>query len=163
VTATARHDDPCVTDSADVRARVRATETGSVVPIRPGRDPGFAYTHAIPRSLDTDKTNKPSKIRNFASQHAGEAAGSLKDGWLGSGQPKSLSEVASTVIPAKGETSNWAVWSGVVTARTFRLCVHTLAYLLCAATDTDERAAVAFVLTVLTFTTALTVTALTGH
>jgi hypothetical protein len=126
-------------------------------------DRGSAYTHAIPRSPTVDKTNKPSKIRDFASQHAGEAVASVKDGWFGTGRPKNLTEVAATVIPAKGETTNPAAWTGTVCVRTFRLAVHAFAYLLCAATDTDKRAAVASALTLLTFTTVLAYAALAGH
>ncbi len=163
MTATARHDDPTATDRTDVRVRVRDPENGSVVPIRPGMDPGFAYTHAIPRSPTDAKTNNPSKIRDFVSQHAGESVESLKGGWLGAGTPRSLSEVAATVIPAKGEAGNPLLWLGLLAARTFQLAVHTLAYLLCAATDTDNRAAVAFTLTLLTVTAALTYPTLTGH
>lgn len=161
--ATASQHESSITDSADVRVRVRAAENGSVVPIRAGMNPGFAHARAIPPDDPNAKTPKPSKIRNFVSQHAGEAGEFLTDGWLGSGRPQSLTDVARTTIPTRAEAPNVGLWLGMFTARTFRLAVHTLAYLLCAATGTDKRAAVACALTVLTFTTTLVYATLAGH
>lgn len=163
MTVTARTTDPSTTDSGDVRMRVRATGNGSVVPIRADMNPGTAYTRAIPREDPPAKNDKPGKIRNFVSQHAGEAKAAAAGGWLASESPQPLTTTLDQTIPARAEYPNPLQWAGALAARIFRLAVHTLAYIAYASTATDKRAAVAFALTLLTVATTLTASALAGH
>lgn len=146
MTAPARQDQPSTTDGANARMRVRDSETARVVPIRPDTDPSTGRAHAIPRSPKPIKDDKPGKIRNFASQHVGEARQSLADGFLGQDQPQNLTTVAKQV------TGNPATW--------FRVAVYGLAYLLCFAVDTNKRAAITATLLTLSLLAAWAISAL---
>ncbi len=147
MTVAAHNQHPHVTDGEHVRGGVRAPEKATVTPIRPDIDPGTARTRAISRSPQPIKDSKPGKIRNFASQHAGEAKQSLADGWLGQDRPQNLTEVA-----AKVKTGN--------PAALFRLTVYAIAYLICFAVDTNKRATVTFTLLALSVLTAWAISAL---
>jgi hypothetical protein len=142
---------PNLTDGDDVRVRVRGPENGSVVPIRPGIGQPSARPHAISRSPSNINGGEPGKIRAFVSQHAGEARESLTSGWLGTDRPRNLTDVSRDLL-----TGNLAHRA----AGLFRLAVYALAYLACAAVDTNKRAAVTFTLFALSLTTAWAISAL---
>ncbi len=150
MTVPARNTGPTVTDGSDVRVRVHGREPARVVPIRPDTDVSTAYTHAIPRSPQPIKQDPPGKIRNFVSQHAGEARQSLADSWLGQDRPQNLTTIAKQL-----KTGN--------PAALFRLAVYTIAYLMCVAVDTNKRAAVTAALLGLSLATAWTLTLLNIH
>lgn len=119
---------PLNTDRECADVRVRGPETRRVVPIRPGMGDSSARPHAISRSPNAINNDKPGKIRNFVSPHVGEARESLAASWLGQDRPQNLTTVAKQV--------------GWNPAGLFRLAVYTLAYVLCAAVDTNKRATV---------------------
>lgn len=146
----ARKHDPNVTQGGDERMSERAPETARVLPIRPdlARDPRAHARYHGPR--DTDKTAKPSKIRNFASPHVAELKEAPELDWLTKQRPDTIAAIASALIPAKGETGNPVAWAGKVIARLFKLAVHIGAYTACAATATDKRAAASAALFLLT-------------
>ena len=156
------HTLPPHTDGDDVHVRMRARGDAVVRPIRPDLNDRTAYTHAISRSPHDDQATDGSKIRNFVSQHAGEAAAELGGSWLATGTMRPLIDTVRSILPAKGEARG-PHWIGVVVVRTFKLAAQTVAYLLYAAVDTDIRAAVALTLTVLAFTAALALTLVAGH
>ncbi|MET0416627.1 MAG: hypothetical protein ABW022_11470 [Actinoplanes sp.] len=147
MTVAAHNNHPHVTDGEHVRVGVRASETARVLPIRPGLEDSSAGPRAIPRSPHVIKGDKPSKIRDFASQHAGEARESLASSWLGQGRPQNLTQVARQV-----KTGN--------PVAVFRLAVYSLAYLMCFAIDTNKRAAVTAALLALSLLTAWAISAL---
>lgn len=147
MTAPARNDGLTVTDGSDVRVRVHDREPARVVPIRPDTNPSTAYTHAISRSPDPIKHEPPGKIRNFVSQHAGEARQALANGYLGQDRPQNLTEVAKHL-----KTGN--------PIALFRLAVYVGAFLACFAVDTNKRAAITFALLTLSLLSAWAITAL---
>lgn len=149
MTVTAHNNQDSLTDGDDVHERVSATKTGRVVPIRPDLTPGSAHARAIQDSPDKVKSSAPSKVRNFASTHAGEARESLATSWLGTDRPQNLTEVAKQL-----KTGN--------PAGLFRLTVYTLAYLACFAVDTNKRAAVTFLLLTISLSAAWAISALAG-
>lgn len=142
---------PMHTDGECADVRVRSTESRRVVPIRPGMGDPSARTRAITRSPQPINNNPPGKIRNFASQHVGEARQSLADSWLGQDRPQNLTAVAKTVFARGNRRIGW-----------FRLTVYTLAYLACFAVDTNKRAAVTAGLLTLSLLAAWATAALTG-
>lgn len=148
MTTTAHNTDLSVTDGADVRVRVRGTENPRVVPIRPDLKAPSAYTHAIPRSPKEINTSGPSKVRNFVSQHAGDANAALADNWLANGQPRPLGDVWQLELSPTG-----------LTAGLFRAAVYTIAYLACFAVDTNKRAAVTAALLTLSIAAAWAIAA----
>jgi hypothetical protein len=93
----------------------------------------------------------------------GEAFADIKASETATTTPRTLTELAGTLTPAKGETSNPATWTAKVVARLFALTVHAIAYLMCAATNTDKRAAAALAFTTLALTAALAISLLTGR
>lgn len=149
MTAPARNDDPNLTQSGDVRMSVRAPKTGSVTPIRPdlSQDSRARTRYHGPQA--EIKTDEPSKVRDFTSQHLGEARESLAASWLGTDRPKSLGEIAKQI-----KTGN--------PAALFRLAVYAIAYLLCFAVDTNKRAAVTFTLLALSLLSAWAISVLAG-
>jgi hypothetical protein len=149
VTAPARNDDPFLTQSSDVRMSVRAPKTGSVTPIRPDLTQDSRARTRYHGPQEKIKDDHPSKVRNFASTHLGEARESLAASWLSSDRPQSLGDVAS-----KLKTGN--------PAALFRLTVYTVAYLMCFAVDTNKRAAVTFTLLALSLLSAWAISALAG-
>jgi hypothetical protein len=149
VTAPARNDDPFLTHSSDVRMSVRAPKTGSVTPIRPDLTQDSRARTRYHGPQEKIKDDRPSKVRNFASTHLGEARESLAASWLGTDRPQSLAEVAKRL-----KTGNPAVL--------FRLTVYTVAYLMCFAVDTNKRAAVTFTLLALSLLSAWAISALAG-
>jgi hypothetical protein len=151
------------TDSADARMRVRAPENRPPAPDRPGSAPGFAHVRAIQDNTSKVKSAKPGKIRNFVQLHGGEAGQAIKDGWFVTESPEPLGALATTVFPTKEEAPTVLGWVGITAARAFRLTVHALAYLMCAATRTDKRAATSAALTLLAITASLAIAALAGH
>lgn len=149
MTAPARNDDPNLTHSADVRMSVRAPKTGSVTPIRPDLNQDSRARTRYHGPQEEIKDDRPSKVRDFASQHLGEARDSLAASWLGTDRPQSLADVAKQI-----KTGN--------PAALFRLAVYTIAYLLCLAVDTNKRAAVTFTLLALSLISAWAISALAG-
>lgn len=137
---------PKYTHSECADVRVRPPETRRVVPIRPDLAGPSARPHAIPRSPQRINNDKPGKIRNFVSQHAGEARESLAASWLSQDRPQNLTTLTKTL------TANPAGW--------FRLAVYTIAYLICFAVDTNKRATVTAALLTLSLLTAWAITAL---
>jgi hypothetical protein len=150
VSVAARRHDPNVTQGGDERVSVRASKTADVLPIRPdlGQDPRARTRYHGPH--ESDKTNKPSKIADFVSPHVEEIRQAPELDWLTQQRPDTIASIASTLIPAKGETSNPFTWTAKVIARLFKLAVHIGAYTACAATATDKRAAASAALFVLT-------------
>jgi hypothetical protein len=149
VTAPASNDDPSITQSSDVRMSVRAPKTGSVTPIRPDLTQDSRAPTRYHGPQEKIKHDRPSKVRNFASTHLGEARESLAASWLGTDRPQSLTEAARTL-----KTGN--------PAALFRLAVYTVAYLMCFAVDTNKRAAVTFTLLALSLLSAWAISALSG-
>lgn len=147
MTVAAHNQHPHVTDGEHVDVRVRGSEDRRVVPIRPDLTRGSAHAHAIPDKAAKVKASKPSKVRDFVSQHAGEVPESLAASWLGTDRPQNLTTVAGQV-----KTGN--------PAALFRLAVYALAYLACFAVDTNKRAAVTFTLLTLSLLTAWAISAL---
>lgn len=136
---------PKYTHSECADVRVRPPGTRRVVPIRPDIGDPSARPHAIPRSPNQVNNNEPGKIRNFVSQHAGEARTATAGSWLAHYQPPPLADTARAL------TANPGTW--------LRLTVHTLTYLACVAVDTNKRAAVAAGLLLLSLLTAWAATA----
>jgi hypothetical protein len=153
VTAPARNDDPTITERGDVRMSVRAPKAGSVTPIRPDLAHDSRARTRYHGPQEEIKTNKPSKVRDFASQHVGEARESLAASWLATDRPRSLTDVARDLTT--GSIGNRAAGLG-------RLAVYTIAYLLCFAVDTNKRAAVTFILIILSLTAAWAISVLAG-
>lgn len=154
MTAPARQPAPDVTDSGHERMSERAPETARVLPIRPdlARESRAHARYHGPRS--SGKTNKPSKVRDFVSLHAGEAKTALRTSETAAYAPRSLAELADTITTAKRDSRNIGHFAALLIARLNRLAVHALAYLACHATDTDKRSAVTLALTALVFTIA---------
>jgi hypothetical protein len=146
MTVTAHNNQHPNTDGDDARVRMRVGKTAPVVPIRPDLAPGSAHARAIPDNTPKVKSAKPSKVRNFASQHVGEAKESLASSWLGQDRPQNLETVAKQL-----KTGN--------PAALFRLTVYAIAYIACFAVDTNKRAAVTFTLLALSILTAWAISA----
>lgn len=163
MTVAAHNPDQSTTDSADVRVRVRGTQTGSVVPLRPRSGAASAHARAIPREDPQDKMPKSGKIRNFVSQHAGEVVESTKTGWLATKQPRPLVDTLNSTIPTRAEYPRVWPWLLALATRIFRLVVHTIAYTAYEATDTDKRAGVALALTALFVAVTILAAALGGR
>jgi hypothetical protein len=135
--------DPTVTDRTDVRRRMRVVRDGEKTPSSPGSAPKSAYTRAIPRDGDVHPVSKPSKVRDFASSHGGEAWRTFATSWPLTDQPSSLADVAKRVFPRRGEVASWVLWLPSAVVGVFRLAVCTLAWLVVLAVDGNKRAAVA--------------------
>jgi hypothetical protein len=162
VSVAAHQHDPNVTEGGDEHEHERASKTARVLPIRPdlGQDSrARTRSHGPQGSV---KTDKPSKVRNFVSPHLAEAKELPELSWLTRQRPDTIASITKTLIPAKGETSNPVAWTAKVIARLFKLAVHFTAYAACAATDTDNRAAVSAALFVMTLIVAYATTVLAG-
>lgn len=160
MTVTTNGHDHNVTDSGDVRMRVRVAENPPARPDRPDSAPGFAYTHAIPRQDPSIKDDEQGKIRNFVSLHGGEVGEALTASWVLTEAPEPLQAVAQrfTQLPG-GFRHN----TGHIAAGLIRLGVYALAYLMCAAVHTNKRAAATGTLTALTITATAIAAAVTHH
>lgn len=155
---TARNTDPNVTESGHERVSVRASKTATVSPIRPDLAAGSRAHARYHGPQDGDKTSKRSKVRDFLSPHVEGVKDAPELAWLTQQRPETIADIASHLIPAKGEAGNPAVWIAKVAARLFKLAVHIEAYARCAATATDKRAAVSLALFLFTVAIALAAT-----
>lgn len=151
MTAAAEPQRQSVTDGGDVRMRARAADHLRLVPDPGSESPGFAHARAIPNADSEIKEARPSKVRNFASTHAGEALGEAKRIWFVTERPESLEAVAKEMgnLPGGVGAGTLHIAAGIV-----RLAVYSVAYLVCFAVGTNVRVGVTFCLTVATIAAA---------
>lgn len=139
-----------VTLGGDAQMRVRALENPVETPDSAPDAEESAFTHVhtrvIPDRLADDHARDGSSVRNFASQHGGEALHALRQSWLLTEVPKTAGEAWAEVLPRPGEASGKAVWLALSAAGVFRAVVVSFLHLILLAVDTRLRAGVALVL-----------------
>ena len=141
---------PDVTVGDGVRVCVRAPETTATAPDRAdsGQDSAFTpvHTRAVPQEPDSRPPVRPSKIRNFASTHVGDAKTAAAQSWFGRERPPALYDTAGDVFPAKGTARNPVVWVGLTVAGLLSLTGLAVAYLFAFCVATRIRASATTVL-----------------
>ena len=155
MTATARN----LTDGDDVRVRMRTGPEAVVRPIRPDLNPGAGRARAIPRSPAVDQAQRTSKVRNFVSQHAGDAKAAFGDSAAATELPRTLGDLLDETIPTWTEANrNAARWIGLLAVRLWRLAITAGAYQAASAVRTDLRSGISLLLTIAVFLAALAIT-----
>lgn len=131
-----------VTVGADVQVCVRASENPGGTADWADPAQGSAYTRAISQETDIRPPAKPSKVRNFASTHVGDAKRAATGSWFGRERPPALFDAAGEVFPAKGEAGNPLSWSAITMAGLLRLAGLAVCYLAAFCFDGRVRATV---------------------
>ncbi len=143
-----------LTDGDGVRVCVRAQGNPAGTQDRPdsGSESAFTPVHAraIPDPGKVDKAAAGSSVRNFASQHGGEALTALDQSWLLTEVPLTAGEAWRDVFPQPGTAPNKAAWLAMTAAGLFRALAVSLLHLFLLAVGTRMRAGVALAICVLT-------------
>lgn len=135
-----------VTVGDDVRDCVRASEIPAEAADRAVERGGSAYTRAIPQKPEVDHANGTSKVRNFLSQHVGEARAAVAADVTVNEQPMTVGDAWRQVLPEGGSVGSYV--AGTV-AGLFRACVLSVLYVAASSVGTRVRAGVTLALLVI--------------